>query len=96
VSWSKCFYDPIVLSDGKLATLRRAIGHLGTIPKSDHDMPSVTTAAECLTLAAEHGAPIEFARIATLQASTGKVSVNLPSARIRTGAGRNCGGTNRR
>jgi hypothetical protein len=31
-------------------------------------MPSVTTAAELLTLAAEHGGPIEVARIATLQA----------------------------
>jgi len=31
-------------------------------------MPSVTTAAEMLTLAAEHGGPVEFARIATLQA----------------------------
>ena len=37
-------------------------------PKSDHDMPSVTTAAELLTLAAERGGPIEFARIATLKA----------------------------
>jgi hypothetical protein len=69
VSWSKRFDEPIVLPDGaKLATLRDAVAHLGkTIPKSDHDMPSVTTAAECLTLAAEHGEPIEFARIVTLK-----------------------------
>jgi hypothetical protein len=38
------------------------------IPKSDHEMPSVLTAAELLSLAAEHGGPIEFARIATLKA----------------------------
>jgi hypothetical protein len=38
------------------------------MPKSDHDMPAVVTAAERLTLAAEHGGPTEFARIATLQA----------------------------
>ena len=45
------------------------MAHLGkVIPKSDHDMPSVTTAAELLTLAAEHGGPIEFARIATFKA----------------------------
>jgi len=31
-------------------------------------MPAVVTAAEMLTLAAEHGGPIEFARIATLLA----------------------------
>jgi hypothetical protein len=31
-------------------------------------MPVVLTAAELLTNAAEHGGPVEFARIATLQA----------------------------
>ncbi len=70
MSWSQRFDEPIVLPDGaKLRSLREAVAHLGkVIPKSDHDMPSVTTAAELLTLAAEHGGPIEFARIATLQA----------------------------
>jgi hypothetical protein len=70
VSWSKRFDEPIELPDGaRLATLREAVAYLGkVIPKSDHDMPSVTTAAECLSLAAEHGGPVEFARIATLQA----------------------------
>jgi hypothetical protein len=70
VSWSLRFAEPIVLEDGaKLTTLRDAIAHLGkTIPKSDHDMPAVLAAAEMLTNAAEHGGPVEFARIATLQA----------------------------
>jgi hypothetical protein len=70
VSWSQRFDEPIILPNGaKLRTLRDAIAHLGkVIPKSDHDLPSVTTAAECLSLAAEHGGPVEFARIATLQA----------------------------
>jgi hypothetical protein len=70
VSWSLRFAEPIVLPDGaKLKTLREAVAHLGrTIPKSDHAMPSVLTAAELLTRAAEHGGPIEFARIATLKA----------------------------
>jgi len=31
-------------------------------------MPAVLTAAEMLTSAAEHGGPVEFARIVTLQA----------------------------
>ena len=59
-----------MLDDGvKLTTLRDAIAHLGkTIPKSDHDMPAVLTAAQMLTAAAEHDGPIVFARIATLQA----------------------------
>jgi hypothetical protein len=63
------FAEPIVLEDGvKLTTLRDAIAHLGkVIPKSDHDMPAVLAAAE-MTNAAEHGGPVEFARIGTLQA----------------------------
>ena len=70
MSWSFRFDEPIVLPDGaKISTLREAVAHLSkVVPKSDHDMPAVTTAAERLTLAAEHGGPIEFARIATLQA----------------------------
>ena len=52
-----------------MTTLREAVAHLGkVIPKSEHAFPSVTTAAECLTLAAAYGGPTEFARIATLQA----------------------------
>ena len=70
MSWSLRFAEPIVLADGvKLATLRDAIAHLGkAIPKSDHEMPAVLTAAELLTNAAERGGPVEFARIGTLQA----------------------------
>ena len=69
MSWSRRFAEPIMLNGAKLATLRDAISHLGkVIPKSDHDMPAVLTAAELLTDAAENGAPVEFARIATLQA----------------------------
>jgi hypothetical protein len=70
VSWSLRFAEPIVLADGaKLATLRQAIAHLvKTVPATERGSPAVLTAAELLTNAAEHGGPIEFARIATLQA----------------------------
>jgi hypothetical protein len=70
VSWSLRFAEPIVLADGaKLASLRQAIAHLvETIPAAERRLPAVLTAAEMLTAAAEHGGPIEFARIATLQA----------------------------
>lgn len=70
MSWSLRFDEPIMLANGaKLATLREAVAYLGkAIPKSEHSLPSVVTAAECLALAAEHGGPVEFARIATLQA----------------------------
>jgi hypothetical protein len=53
-----------------LRTLQQAVAYLGkTIPKAERDMPEVLTAAEMLTRAAEDdGWPVEFARIATLQA----------------------------
>ena len=59
-----------MLADGrKLATLREAIAHLGkVIPKSEHDMKEVQTAAHCLTQAAGHGGPGSFARIGVMQA----------------------------
>jgi hypothetical protein len=70
MSWDQRFFEPIVLPDGvKLASLRDAIVHLvNTIPSSERAMPIVLTAAELITSAAEHGGPIEFARIATLRA----------------------------
>ena len=70
MSWSLRFAEPIVLADGaKLATLRQAIAHLvKTIPAAERGSPAVLAAAELLTNAAEYGGPVEFARIATLQA----------------------------
>jgi len=70
VSWSLRFAEPIVLPDGrKLATLRDAISHLAKlIPEAERDMLEVLTASDLLTQAAEHDGPVEFARIATLQA----------------------------
>jgi hypothetical protein len=64
VSWDDRFAEPIVLDDGtKLATLRQAIAHLAKfIPKAERNLPEV------MTKAAEQGGPVEFARIATLQA----------------------------
>jgi len=64
------FAEPIVLEDGsQLATLRDAIAHLAKlIPKAERNMPEILTASDLLTNAAEHGGPVEFARIATLQA----------------------------
>jgi hypothetical protein len=70
VSWSLRFAEPIVLPDGrKLATLRDAMRHLAElIPEAERDMLEVPTASDLLTQAAEHDGPVEFARIATLQA----------------------------
>src|SRR5882757_6196713 len=53
----------------RLASLRDAIVHLvNTVPSAERGMPVILTAAELITSAAEHGGPIEFARIATLRA----------------------------
>jgi hypothetical protein len=70
VSWSLRFAEPIVLPNGsKLATLRQAIAHLvNTIPPTERSLPVVLTAAEMLANAAGQHGPVEFARIATLQA----------------------------
>jgi hypothetical protein len=68
--WQREFDDPILLPDGiQLKTLRDAISYLArTIPKSERDMPAVTTAAETLTYAAERGWPTMLAPIGVLRA----------------------------
>jgi hypothetical protein len=69
--WQRGFDDPIGAPDGtRLDTLREAVAYLAkTVPKSERDMPIVTTATKMLTYAAEHEPARTFlARIATLQA----------------------------
>ena len=85
--WDKRFAEPIVLEDGsKLATLQDAIAHLARlIPKAERDMPEILTAAELLTNAAAHGGPIEFARIATLQAINRQGVCSIPRAKTPNG-----------
>ena len=70
MSWSRRFAEPIVLRDGaRLATLGDAIAYLANIiPEAKRDMPEVRTAFRLLTNAAEKGDPVDFARIAMLQA----------------------------
>jgi hypothetical protein len=90
VSWDSRFAEPIQLPDDiKLASLRESIAHLvKTIPAAERRLPAVITAAEMLTAAAEHGGPIEFARIATLQAlNRHAFRVFIPTATSRTGGG---------
>jgi hypothetical protein len=97
VSWSLRFAEPIVLEDGsKLATLRDAIRHLAQIiPKAEHDILEVLTASDLLTQAAEHDGPVEFARIATLQAINPMWSAcSIPRARTTNGAAASWRATN--
>jgi hypothetical protein len=69
-AWLKRFDEPIVLDDGtKLTTLREAVEYLAkTVPKAEHNHPSVLTASDHLTRSAEQDYPMFFARAATLQA----------------------------
>jgi hypothetical protein len=68
--WDSRFAEPIELPGGvKLTSLREAIVHLvNTVAAAERRMSVVLIAAELITSAAEHGGPIEFARIATLRA----------------------------
>jgi hypothetical protein len=70
VSWSRRFDEPIELPDGrKLKTLAEAMAWLAKeIPKSEHKMEKVQTAAHLVTRAAEHGGPMIFAQMGMLQA----------------------------
>jgi hypothetical protein len=90
VSWSIRFAEPIVLEDGsKLATLRDAIRYLAQIiSKPEGDMLEVLMAFDLLTQAAEHDGPIEFARIATLQAINRHVERVFDPSRIRHALGK--------
>jgi hypothetical protein len=66
MSWDQPFAEPIMLPDGaKLTSLRQAIARLvKTVPAAERGSPTVLTAAEMLTNAAEHDGPVEFAGIA--------------------------------
>jgi hypothetical protein len=69
--WLRKFDEPIETPDGtQLNTLREAVAYLAkTVPKSERNMPAVTTAAEMLTYAAERGIAWMFlARIGVLRA----------------------------
>ncbi|MGZ5871942.1 MAG: hypothetical protein ACXWKP_07515 [Bradyrhizobium sp.] len=59
-----------MLEDGtRLASLRQAIAHLAKfVPNAERNLPEVLTASNIMTKAAEQAGPVEFARVATLQA----------------------------
>jgi hypothetical protein len=70
VSRSRRFEESIELPDGrKLKTLAEAMAWLAKgVPKSEHKMEKVQTAAHCVTQAAEYGGPMIFAQIEMLRA----------------------------
>ena len=67
--WSKRFFDPIILPDGrKLLTLRDAATCITKLPKAEHDAEEWQTAMEVLLLVAEHDGPEMMARIGVMKA----------------------------
>lgn len=67
--WSTPFPSPIVLpAGGAIVTLRDAGAYIMKLPKAQHDSAPWQSAMHVLIQAADHGGPIEFARIGLLQA----------------------------
>jgi hypothetical protein len=54
--WSRRFFDPIDLPNGRrIETLRDAANYITALPASEHDLPHWRAAIEALILSAEHG-----------------------------------------
>jgi hypothetical protein len=69
MSWSKRFFDPITLPDGRqLLTLRDAAQYITELPKAEHAAADWQLAAETLMLVAERDGPEMLARIAIMKA----------------------------
>jgi hypothetical protein len=69
VPWSKRFFEPIILPDGrKLRTLRDAATYVTSLPKKEHDAEEWRTATSVLLLVAEQDGPEMMAGIAMMQA----------------------------
>jgi hypothetical protein len=69
VSWSTRFPDPIALPEGgKLTTLQDAGAYITKLPKQIHNSAPWQNAMHVLIEAADHGGPVEFARLGMMQA----------------------------
>jgi hypothetical protein len=69
MSWDLPFADPIPLPHG--GTLKRLLdagAYISALPKHVHDAKEWQCAMYCLLQAADHGGPIEFARLGMMQA----------------------------
>jgi hypothetical protein len=69
LSWDQFFSDPVPTPGGMdLKTLRDAGAYISKLRKSEHEATEWQTAMHCLIQAADHGGPIEFARMGMMQA----------------------------
>ena len=78
MSWDQFFSDPVPTPGGMdLKTLRDAGAYISKLQKSEHDAEAWQTAMHCLIQAADHGGPVEFARMGMMQA----LGRHIPRAR---------------
>jgi dihydrodipicolinate synthase/N-acetylneuraminate lyase len=69
LSWDQFFSDPVPTPGGMdLKTLRDAGAYISKLRKSEHESEEWQTAMHCLIQAADHGGPVEFARMGMMQA----------------------------
>lgn len=69
MSWSARFAEPIALpAGGKLTTLKDAGAYITKLPKETQAAAVWQNATHVLIQAADHGGPIEFARLGMMQA----------------------------
>jgi hypothetical protein len=69
VSWSAKFPEPITLPDGgELISLKDAGAYITQLPKKTQTTTAWQNATHVLIQAADHGGPIEFARLGMMQA----------------------------
>jgi hypothetical protein len=67
--WYDHFREPIPVPKGDpLATLSEAGAYIIKLPRSKHDHPAWRNAIHALIQAADHSGPIEFARLAMIEA----------------------------
>jgi len=69
MSWTAAFADPIPLPGGKsLRTLKDAGKFIEKLPEAEVSKPAWQTALHVVLQAADHGGPIDFARLGVMRA----------------------------
>lgn len=76
MSWDLKFPEPIAFAGRRpLVTLRDAATYVTGLSKNEQDEPRWQTAVHVLIQAADHGGPVEFARLGMMQALHPRVPV---------------------
>jgi len=80
--WAAAFPEPIPLPDGKqIRTLKDAGRFIEKLPEADVAKPAWQTALHVVLQAADHGGPIDFARLGVMRALYPVVPVYDPKCK---------------